>query len=138
MKALLDMNVWIDMAIRPAAQSDSIRVFELLRDLGHQICFPLCGYTTVYYLLRRHVSAEMALTYLNTIVDSGTTVLSFDESDARTALRLPFPDQEDASVAATAFNHCVDVIVTRDAKGFRRSPVRAVSVQTMLRELSVE
>ncbi|MEK7795586.1 MAG: PIN domain-containing protein [Candidatus Hydrogenedentota bacterium] len=138
MKALLDLNVWIDMAIRPVAQSDSIRVFELLRDLRHQICFPLCGYTTVYYLLRRDASAEMALTYMNSILDSGTTALAFDESDARTALRLPFSDQEDASVAATALNHEVDVIVTRDVKGFHRSPVRAASVEAMLRELAVQ
>jgi hypothetical protein len=54
-------------------------------------------------------------------------VAAVDNAVIQEALLLPFTEFEDAVTAAAALTAGCDFIVTRDPKGFRQSPVPAVT-----------
>jgi predicted nucleic acid-binding protein len=63
-------------------------------------------------------------------------VAAVDDVVIEEALRLAFTDFEDAVTAAAAHAAGCEYIVTRDPKGFRGSPVRAVTPEVLLPLLS--
>ena len=54
-------------------------------------------------------------------------VVETGHAEALQALKLPMTDLEDALQAVAALKHRADLIVTRDRRDFRGSPVPAVS-----------
>ena len=60
------------------------------------------------------------------------TVVPVDEDRIRHALAMKWADFEDAEQAACAEYAEVDYLVTRDKRGFRKSPVRTVTPAELL------
>jgi predicted nucleic acid-binding protein len=83
--------------------------------------------TDVYYLLRKSTQdiekAKSIVFKLLTHID----VIDVNRADCDTALASNMGDFEDAVLAHSANRHGMDVIVTRNAKHFRDSPVLAIS-----------
>jgi predicted nucleic acid-binding protein len=59
-------------------------------------------------------------------------VAAVDGSVIEQALRLPMADFEDAVTVAGALGSGCEFIVTRDPRGFRGSPVRAMGAEAVL------
>ena len=56
MKILFDLNVLLDVAYRPQRYPHSVQLYHrLVATRQHQGTFPACGYTTLYYQLRRNL-----------------------------------------------------------------------------------
>ena len=53
MKIALDLNIIIDLALRQKAFPESAQAYVKLLLDGQQLGLPLCGYTTLFYLLNR-------------------------------------------------------------------------------------
>lgn len=131
-RVLLDLNILLDVLLDLRPHSESTLAFwaEALR-AEVQVLVPAHGVTTVYYATARQrpsAFARAAVTELLTVAG----IAPVDEGTLRRALALDWPDFEDAVCAAAAEATSCDLLVTRDAAGFKDSPVLAVDPVTAL------
>jgi predicted nucleic acid-binding protein len=82
--------------------------------------------TTIHYLVRKEKGNARAKRIVSAIMRV-FKVAGVDGAVIREALELPFSDFEDAVTAAAARAAGCEYIVTRDPRGFRESPVRALT-----------
>lgn len=135
MKILFDINLWVDMAARPTQYPQAAKLYEALSKEGHTVCLPLCGYTTLFYLVERLLSTEAAEDYLYSLRQRGVTFLSFTSREVEAATKLKMKDHEDACIVATAMTQKIDRIVTRNEKDFKNSPIQSSSPTALLKEI---
>ena len=86
--------------------------------------------TTIHYLIRKEMGSSKARRTISAIL-GGFGVAAVDGAVVKEALELPFSDFEDAVTAAAARLAKCEYIVTRDPKGFRGSPVRALTPEAV-------
>jgi predicted nucleic acid-binding protein len=127
MKFLFDLNIWIDIAARPKSCPESLLLYQKLSSNQAQICLPLSGYTTIFYLIDKLLSQEAALVFFNGLKDDRVQFLSFTKQEQEAAQRMKFPDHEDACIVATALANKIDMIITRNTKDFIKSPIAVAS-----------
>src|SRR5262247_308915 len=102
---------------------------------SYQGTFPACGYTTLYYQLRRNLPS--ARDARDTLLEwhQHLVLLPFTDRMALAAHRLSMPDFEDACVAITALEGQCAVIVTRNIPDFQASPIPALTPTDLLAQL---
>jgi predicted nucleic acid-binding protein len=128
MKILIDSDVLLDVALARAPHHlESTAVLEWV-EAGGDAAVSWHSLTNCSYLLK---GGRKFLKDLLQLVE----VAPVTTDDARTALRLPMSDIEDAfqSAAAQAFN--ADFIVTRNLRDYRKSPVPAISPTEFLKRV---
>jgi predicted nucleic acid-binding protein len=86
--------------------------------------------TTLHYLLRKEMGAFKARRILSAVLRV-FAVAAVDSEVIQEALQLSSPDFEDAVTAAAARHAGCDWVVTRDAGGFRGSPVRPLTPEAV-------
>lgn len=126
MRFLLDLNVWTDIAARPKDFPRSIDAYRILQQRAHEICFPLCGYTTVYYVLKQVVPEQGARAFFMLLREERVSLLPFSETDSVFAEGLATKNLEDACVLATAVSGRCTAIVARDKTLYSASPITVV------------
>lgn len=91
---------------------------------------------TIYYLLRQFGDHAKALKGIKAVRDI-FEVVSLDPSMIDQAIDSPIRDLEDAIQSCAATRAKADFIVTRDARGFRKSDVPAISPEALLATFKV-
>jgi predicted nucleic acid-binding protein len=86
--------------------------------------------TTIHYLVRKEMGNNKARRIVSAILRV-FGVAAVDGAVVQEALQLPFSDFEDAITAAAARLAGCECIVTRDPKGFRGSPVPALTPEAV-------
>ncbi len=131
-KALVDINVVLDVLLdrRPhvAASAALWAAIETGKVEGFLAAHAV---TTIHYLLGRELGLRKARTTLATLLRV-FRVAAVDQGTIQEALGLSFTDFEDAVTAAAARAAGCDVLVTRDPRGFRASPVRPLPPEAAL------
>ena len=135
MKVLLDLNIWIDIAARRKSFPESRELLRHLQMKHYEVCFPLSTYTTFHYILCQLLGKKPALIFCKLLYQRKVSFLPFGIGEIERAQALNFTDQEDACVAASALNHNCDLIITRDKKGFRNSPVECMTPKELLAKM---
>lgn len=130
MKVLLDVNVIVDILGATEDVLYSVQALDVMLLRGFQPCMVVSEAATVQYILlaRKYAPAEQAVAAIEGISEL-LTVLDATEADFRNALGEPLGDFEDAMLAWAARRHGVDLIVTRNLRDFRKSPVAAMTPQ---------
>ena len=130
MRVLLDVNVIVDILGATEDVLYSAQALDVMLLRGFEPCMVASETATVQYALaaRKYASDEQAMEAIEGISQL-LTVLDATEADLRNALRNPLGDFEDALLAWAAHRHGVDLIVTRNLRDFRESPVAALSPQ---------
>lgn len=127
MKVLVDTNVILDVLLERRSHAEaSAVVWGMLEKGAGRGLVSAHAVPTLYYLIRKEHASQKAkriLSALLTVFD----VAPVDQAVIEHAFDLPMSDFEDAVTAASARNAGCDLIVTRDSKGFRGSPVRALA-----------
>jgi predicted nucleic acid-binding protein len=82
--------------------------------------------TTIHYVIRKEQSTAKARRTVSSILRV-FGVAMVDAAVIQEALQLSSPDFEDAVTISAARLAGCDVIVTRDPRGFRQSPVRVLT-----------
>jgi len=131
-RILLDVNVLLDAVLerQPHAEA-ATRIWTAVETGRASGLVPAHGVTTLFYLFARArggAAARRGVGHLLTVFG----VAAVDESVLQRALTLGWADFEDAVCAAAAEAAGCDLIVTRDAAGFRSSPVDAVDPSAAL------
>ena len=134
MKILLDTNVLLDVVEkREAYFLDSYEVFLKSARKEIEAIIGAGSVTDIYYIVNKNCkNAEYAL---KAIIDMLKIVSAVDTkaSDINEAIKLGFPDFEDAVVAATALRENADYIITRNTVDYKKSPVPAISPKEFLK-----
>lgn len=139
MKVLLDINVIID-SLRARApfniESDQILIDGSLRKFD---CFiTASSIINIHYLIHKELHNEKQTRKAINSLLYGLKVLDTSALDCLNALESKIKDYEDGVLEQTAFNHQIDIIVTRNKKDFKNSRVPAITpkefIETFYRE----
>jgi predicted nucleic acid-binding protein len=128
MKVCLDTNVIIDILGKTSDFFDSYVAFDVSLLRSFEVFISVTSTTDIAYLLprRNYASEEQAkahLVHLLTIAE----ILDARSVDVALALKSNMPDYEDALLAYMAQRNDIDLIITRNLKDFKLSPVPAMS-----------
>lgn len=127
MNLLLDTNVFIDYLGRKQPFFEDARNIVAAGFFGDtKLWVPAQSATDAFYVLSRYVTAEKLQESLLRAFDIIEPV-SLSADDLRRAARLRWDDYEDCLIALAADKARADYLITRDARGFSRSPVPALS-----------
>jgi predicted nucleic acid-binding protein len=131
-RLLVDTNVALDVLLdrRPHAEAGSAiwAAVETGRSEGFLAAHAI---TTIHYLVQKELGAAKAKQLVSLLLVV-FRVAAVDGSVIERALRLPIADFEDAVTSAAALISECDYVVTRDIRGFRGSPVRALAPEAVL------
>lgn len=131
-RLLFDTNIVLDVLLERKPHFEaSAAVWAAVESGNAEGMIAAHAVTTIHYLLRRE-RGNAKTTRIVSIVLRAFKVATVDGAVVEDALRLPFSDFEDAVTAAAAKLAGCDYIVTRDPRGFRGSPVRALAPEALL------
>lgn len=135
MRLLIDINVLLDVALqRPGAPASG----QLLASCGRQHDGWLAWHSvaTLAYLIERQQSAISGRDFIRGLL-VWAEVASTDRAHVLAALDLPMRDFEDALQVAAAIACGAQIIVTRNERDFKGSPVPALNPEAFLRRYPV-
>jgi predicted nucleic acid-binding protein len=137
-RILFDVNVVLDVLLdRKPHVTASGAVWAAVEAGVAEGLLSAHAVTTIHYLARKDVGPSKAREILSTILRV-FGIAPIDALVLQEALQLACPDFEDAVTAAAARQAGCDHIVTRDPKGFRGSPVRALTPEMAMQVLRPE
>jgi predicted nucleic acid-binding protein len=127
MKLLIDTDVLLDVALgrEPHVQA-SAAVLKWV-EAGGKAAVASHSIANCAYLLK---NARPFLRALMQIVE----VAAVGKNETRRALDLPMTDLEDTLQVAAAESWGADLIITRNLRDYRRSPVKAISPDEFLKK----
>jgi len=127
MRALVDVNVVLDVLLdRKPHVGASAAVWAAIETGQTEGLLAAHAVTTIHYLIRKEQSTAKARRTVSSILRV-FGVAMVDAAVIQEALQLSSPDFEDAVAISAARLAGCDVIVTRDPRGFRQSPVRVLT-----------
>lgn len=137
-RLLIDTNVVLDVVLdrepHSRAAAALLSAVDSGRVEGHLAAH---GFTTVFYLVAKQQGRQIAHTQIRSLL-TFLRVAAVDHAVLRRASLLEIGDFEDAVTCSAAEAAGCEAIVTRDAKGFRSGPVRAISPDVALATLHSE
>jgi predicted nucleic acid-binding protein len=129
---LVDVNVVLDILLDRQPHSEwSFALWAAARRAEIEVLFPAHGVTTMFYVAARARGRAFANTAVTELL-AVAGIAAVDEAVLRRALAFGWRDFEDAVCAAAAEAAACDLLVTRDAGGFKDSPVLVVDPVTAL------
>ena len=136
MRVTLDINVLLDVFQRREPHyAASARVLAMVQQGELSAVFPAHGFTTLYYVVRKHASrpdAEAAMDNVLKHFEVGNLALA----GWIRARVLPMSDFEDAVVATVAEESGSRFIITGNTGDFTHSPVPAITPVEFLSQLA--
>jgi predicted nucleic acid-binding protein len=131
-RVLFDTNVVLDVLLdrQPYAEASAL-VWAALEAGVAEGLLAAHAVTTIHYLVRKEKGNVKARRIVSAILRV-FGVAAVDSAVVQEALELPCPDFEDAVTAAAARSAGCECIVTRDPKGFRGSPLPALTPEAAL------
>jgi predicted nucleic acid-binding protein len=137
-RILVDIIVLLDAVLEREPHAEAAaRIWTAVEIKRASGLVPAHGVTTLFYLFSRArgaAAARRSIGHLLTVFG----VAAVNREVLQRALSLGWADFEDAVCAAAAEGAGCDLIVTRDAAGFRSSPVHAVDPAAALALLDRE
>jgi predicted nucleic acid-binding protein len=131
-RMLVDTNVVLDVLFdrQPHVES-SAQIWAEVEARRSEGYVPAHAIMTVYYLVQKQLGRQEAGHVIALLVRV-FRIAAVDGGVIEQALRSSIADFEDAVVAAAAHVSGCDFIVTRDPRGFRGSPIRALAPEAAL------
>lgn len=130
-RILFDTNVVLDVLLDRKPHVDASAAAWAAIETGvSEGMLAAHAVTTIHYLIRKEMGNTKAARTISAILRV-FGVAAVDGSVIREALQLPISDFEDAVTAAAARLAGCGFIVTRDPKGFRGSPVSALTPEAV-------
>jgi predicted nucleic acid-binding protein len=131
-RVLFDINVVLDVLLDRKPHAEASAAAWAAVETGPPEGFLAAhAVTTIHYLVQKEMGAVKARRIISSILKV-FDVASVDAAVIQEAMQLSFYDFEDAVTGAAARCAGCDYIVTRDPKGFRRSPVRALTPEALI------
>ena len=137
MRVFLDTNILLDVIeSRSGFVEESTAVLALAEGLQAELYIAWHSLATIYYLIRRSRSEELAMMEVDKIL-AWANIAPVDLGSASRARSLNFPDFEDAMQCVCAESCMADLIITRNIKDFVSSPIPAISPAEFLQRHAI-
>ena len=123
MRVMLDTNIVLDLLLdREPFSSDAVKIFSLIESgkLDAFVCATTI--TTIYYLVSKSVQKSKTDMIIEDLLQL-FEIAAVDKDVLTSSLKNSGKDFEDSVIYTSARFSKVDVIVTRDKKGFSNSQV---------------
>jgi predicted nucleic acid-binding protein len=131
-RLLVDTNIVLDVLLDRHPHADkSVAIWAAVETSACEGYLAAHAITTIHYLVHKELGAARAKQLIKQILRV-FRVAAVDGTVLEHALRLALSDFEDAVTAAAGQICGCDFIVTRDPKGFRGSPIRALGPEALL------
>lgn len=135
MKVLVDTNLFLDVLFeREGLVNDSQTVLDWCEEHPGDVWIAWHTLANLYYIGAKTVGKVEAISYLDAILEV-FKICPTDNRSAKIARSLSLPDFEDAMQAAAALAAGTDLIITRNKRDFRGSPVKAMTPSEFLRRI---
>ena len=132
MRLLLDINILLDVAFqRPGEPASSQVIARCGRE--HEAWLAWHSVATLAYLIERQHSAAQSRDFVRGLLVWADVAVT-QRSDAQQALDWPMPDYEDALQAAAAVACGAQIVITRNVRDFKGSPVPAMTPETFIQQ----
>ena len=132
----MDINVLLDVfQKREPHYAASARVLAMVQQGEVTGVFPAHGFTTLYYLVRKHATRPDAEAAMDDVLRH-FEVGNLEAAGWARARALPMTDFEDAVVAVVAEEAASEFIITRNTGDFTHSPVPAITPVEFLSQLA--
>lgn len=131
----IDTNVIIDfLGNRESFSNAATQLFDLYAHHQKKIFVSANSYTNVYYLLHKQIKSHKKVISLLSILFEMTEIIDVNKKIIHDSLHSEFLDFEDAIQFYAALSHKkIDLIVSRDKKGFKRSTLPVLDVEQALK-----
>ncbi len=139
MRVLIDTNIVLDFLLqREPFFQDAELLFQAI-DAGQVIGYVTATtLTDIFYISRKHTrSVEQARQAVSETL-TAMVICPIDRAVLESAFNSGLVDFEDAVQMFGAVAQGLDVILTRDNKGFLSSPVSVLSIQELLQKLGTQ
>ena len=136
MRVLFDTNVVLDLLQeREPFCKEAENLFSKV-EIG-DITGVLCAttITTIHYLLFKSLSKKEALKMIRVLLDL-FEIATVNKTVLIDALKADDIDYEDSVLYKSAYHNKVDVIVTRDVKGFKKSDLPVYTPKELIKIIS--
>jgi predicted nucleic acid-binding protein len=131
-RVLFDLNVILDFVLDRSPHAAPAALLWAAAERNQIDAFlPAHGITTVFYIVARHHDQRFARRVMDDLL-LVPKIAPVDGPVLRRALALGWPDFEDAVCAAAAESVGCDAIISRDVRGFPKSPVRVLEPRAAL------
>ncbi len=139
-KVLIDSDVILDLFLDREPFSDqSEQIFERLAEKRFQGFVTSAAMLNIYYITRKMLGRDAALRCVRQLLETDELdVLPVDKHHIQTGADADMRDFEDAVQAAVANSNGIDMIVTRNLRDFRQSPIPAVKPDELMRRLEMQ
>lgn len=128
----VDTDVLLDVFLeRDPFKWESAGVFSLADEGRIKIFLSALSLMNAHYTLQKHVGADEAKRRVNLLLEM-VDLLPVSEKHIRLALSVDFRDFEDMVQMMIAKEEGADLIVTRNVKDFRNSPVPVLTPSQFL------
>ena len=131
MRLLLDINTLLDVAFQRPGEAASSQVIAAC-GREHEASLAWHSLATLAYLIERQHSASLAHEFIRSLLVWADVAVT-GHADAVQVLDWPMPDFEDALLAAAAVACGAQVILTRNVRDFKRSPVLAMTPEDFIK-----
>lgn len=124
MRVMMDANVLVDICGKTEEFNDSFVALDICLLRNDEPCMLACMASVIDYVVhaRKYLSKKDS-THAVESLGSLLHVLDVADVDVMNAARDPLGDFEDAVIAFASQRHNMDLILSRDKKGFKGSPV---------------
>jgi predicted nucleic acid-binding protein len=131
-RVLFDVNVVLDFVLdRSPHANPAAHLWAAAERNQIEAFLPAHGITTIFYLVARHRDQRFARRVLDDLL-LVPGIAPVDGAVLRRALAFGWSDFEDAVCAAAAEGIGCDAIISRDPRGFAKSPVRVLEPRAAL------
>jgi len=132
MKVLIDTNVILDVILKRQPFYDcSAKVLELA-DKGVEEYISASAVTDIFYLAYRDLKDRDKVIGLMKDVLEIAKIISVSEKEIFNAFDLNWKDFEDAVQYSAALSNGIDIIVTRNMKGFSQAEVKICTPEEVI------
>lgn len=139
MKVILDTNIILDSfqaRVPFNEQSDIILSDCALRKYDAYITSK--SFTDIHYVLHKDLNNEKETRRFLKAILLFSKVLDTKGEESIKAIDSPVKDYEDAMIEETAYEICIDIIITRNKKDFKNSRVPAITPEEFIKQFYVD
>jgi predicted nucleic acid-binding protein len=131
-RLFIDINVLLDVLTnRQPHYAASAAVWDAVEKGWVQGFISANSVTTLYYLMRKHSGAALAMKGIRLVCDI-FDIPAMDKSLIQQAIHASWSDFEDAVQHESALRAKATVIVTRDPRHFRQASIPVMSPEELL------
>ena len=126
-KVLLDTNIVLDIALkRDPFYDESFHIFSLINKKKIKAYITTTSITDIYYIVKKKLNHNLSIQFIEDLI-SVVSLINVTEKTILSAIETKNNDFEDAIQFLAAHENSLNLIITRDKKGFLNSELKVLN-----------